>query len=139
MTTRDKGTGIKFMDRNPPAFSEDSARRIAEQEFALEGEFTALASERDQNFRVRENGSACVLKISNADEAEDVIDFQIRALEHIERHDPGLPVPRVLRNAEGEGGALGQGTGRFAPYGPGSEFLAGDYVRGCGPDARPIS
>ena len=128
MTTRDKGTGIKFMDRNPPAFSEDFARRIAEQEFALEGEFTALASERDQNFRVRENGSACVLKISNADEAEDVIDFQIRALEHIERHDPGLPVPRVLRNAEGEAVRWVKGPGgsrhmvRAVSFLPGTMF-----------------
>lgn len=102
MTSSDKGTGIKFLDRNPPAFSEAFARRVAEQEFALEGEFTALISERDQNFKVRENGTAWVLKISNADEAPDVIDFQTRALEHIERRDPGLPVPRVLRNAGGE-------------------------------------
>jgi 4-aminobutyrate aminotransferase-like enzyme/Ser/Thr protein kinase RdoA (MazF antagonist) len=102
MTSSDKDTGIKFMDRNPPAFSEDFARRVAEQEYALQGEFTALISERDQNFKVRENGSAWVLKISNADEAEEVIDFQIRALEHLERQDPGLPVPRVRRNADGE-------------------------------------
>jgi len=101
MMSSDKGTGIKFMDRNPPAFSEDFARRIAEQEFALKGEFTALVSERDQNFMVRENGSAWVLKISNAGEAEDVIDFQTRALDHLERQDPGLPVPRVRRNVEG--------------------------------------
>jgi 4-aminobutyrate aminotransferase-like enzyme/Ser/Thr protein kinase RdoA (MazF antagonist) len=42
-----------------------------------------------------------MLKIANIDEAPEAIDCQIEALRHIERVDPGLPVPRVLLTRDG--------------------------------------
>ena len=90
-------TGIKFMDRNPPTFSEDEARRIAAKIFGLDGDFSPLASERDQNFRIAAGEQDYVLKFANAEEKPGVVDFQTRALEHIERQDANLPVPRVVR------------------------------------------
>lgn len=90
-------TGIKFMDRNPPTFSEDEARRIAEEIFGLSGDFSVLVSERDQNYRIAAGEQDYVLKFANAEEEPGVVDFQIRALEHIERQDASLPVPRVVR------------------------------------------
>jgi 4-aminobutyrate aminotransferase-like enzyme/Ser/Thr protein kinase RdoA (MazF antagonist) len=97
-----KDRDIKYLDRNPPQFSEDEARRIAGDLFDLSGDFRPLKSERDQNYRIRmENGEGYVLKLSNAGEDPGVIDFQTQALRHIERQDPGLPVPRVVRAKDG--------------------------------------
>ncbi|MGB3717254.1 MAG: aminotransferase class III-fold pyridoxal phosphate-dependent enzyme [Candidatus Promineifilaceae bacterium] len=93
---------IKFLDRNPPQFSEDEARRVAGDLFDLTGDFRPLKSERDLNYRIRTgNGEGYVLKLSNADEDPGVIDFQTQALWHIEQQDPALPVPRVVRAKDG--------------------------------------
>jgi len=104
---------IKFLDRNPPQFSEDQARRIAGDLFDLSGDFRPLKSERDQNFRIRTgNGEGYVLKLSNADEEPGVIDFQTQALWHIEQQDPALPVPRVVRTKDGAAfTTVGDGSG----------------------------
>jgi 4-aminobutyrate aminotransferase-like enzyme/Ser/Thr protein kinase RdoA (MazF antagonist) len=102
---------IKFLDRNPPQFSEDEARRIAHDLFDLTGDFRPLKSERDQNFRIRSgNGKGYVLKLSNADEDPGVIDFQTQALWHIEQQDPGLPIPRVALNKDGAAFAMIAGS-----------------------------
>jgi Ser/Thr protein kinase RdoA (MazF antagonist) len=94
---------IKFLDRDPPHFSEEEARRIARELYDLTGNFKSLKSERDQNFRIRmKNGESYVLKLSNAGEDLGVIDFQCQALWHIERQDPELGVPRVVRTKEGD-------------------------------------
>jgi 4-aminobutyrate aminotransferase-like enzyme/Ser/Thr protein kinase RdoA (MazF antagonist) len=93
---------IKFLNRNPPRFSEDEARRIARDLFDLTGDFSPLSSERDQNFRIRTGkGEGYVLKLSNAEEDPGVIDFQTKALMHIEQQDPALPIPRVVRAKNG--------------------------------------
>jgi 4-aminobutyrate aminotransferase-like enzyme/Ser/Thr protein kinase RdoA (MazF antagonist) len=93
---------IKFLDRSPPDFSEDEARRIARDLFNLTGDFSPLSSERDQNFRIRtEKGEGYVLKLSNAEEDTGVIDFQTQALWHIEQQDSALPIPRVVRAKDG--------------------------------------
>ena len=42
-----------------------------------------------------------VLKIANSHEDPQVIDFQTRALEHIARQSPDLPVPRTVLTADG--------------------------------------
>ena len=94
---------IKFLDRNPPTFPEQEARRIAAQLFGLEGEFKSLTSERDQNFRILAARDAqYVLKIANVDEDLDVVDLQVRGLLHVETVDPGMPVPRVVLTKAGE-------------------------------------
>jgi 4-aminobutyrate aminotransferase-like enzyme/Ser/Thr protein kinase RdoA (MazF antagonist) len=104
---------IKFLDRNPPQFSEDEARRIAGDLYGLTGDFRPLKSERDQNYRIRlGNGEGYVLKLSNASEDPGVIDFQTQALWHIEQQDPELPVPRVVRTKDGDAFATaGDGRG----------------------------
>ncbi|UCG25102.1 MAG: aminotransferase class III-fold pyridoxal phosphate-dependent enzyme, partial [Chloroflexota bacterium] len=118
MANQIKNRDIKFLDRNPPRFSEDEARRIAHDLFGLAGDLRPLKSERDQNFRLRTgNGEGYVLKLSNADEDPGVIDFQIQALGHIEQQDPRLPVPRVVRARDGAASAMagdGRGTQHIA-------------------------
>jgi len=87
----------------PPAFGEEAARRILRDGFGVTGALTALAGERDQNFRVdTAGGQRFLFKISNPADTRPVLDMQTAALRHIERVDPGLPVMRVIRGTAGE-------------------------------------
>ena len=87
----------------PPAFGEEAARRILRDGFGVTGGLTALAGERDQNFRVdTAGGQRFLFKISNPADTRPVLDMQTAALRHIERVDPGLPVMRVIRGTAGE-------------------------------------
>ncbi len=87
----------------PPAFAEEAARRILRDGFGVTGALTALAGERDQNFRVdTAGGQRFLFKISNPADTRPVLDMQTAALRHIERVDPGLPVMRVIRGTAGE-------------------------------------
>ena len=88
---------VKFLDRNPPTFSESTAKKIAYDSYGLTGDFKPLLSERDQNFRVRmEDGEAVTLKISNVAEDAGTVDMQIQLLNYLEKHAPDLPLPRML-------------------------------------------
>ena len=61
-----------------------------------------LTGERDENFRLTaEDGAEYLLKIANPAEHPAETDFQTAALVHIERADPALPCPRVLRDRTG--------------------------------------
>ena len=94
---------IKFLDSAVPEFSAEAAAEVAREHFAVEGVLKALYSERDQNFRITQgNGEIVLLKIANSHEDSAVLDMQHRALAHIERQDPELPVPRVIRTVDGE-------------------------------------
>lgn len=87
----------------PPAFSVEAARQVLQEKFGLGGALRALAGERDQNFRADgPDGSPFLFKISNPADDRSIIDMQTRALAHIERAGPGLPVMRTLPTAAGE-------------------------------------
>lgn len=91
-----------LLTSDPPGFSASEAQQIALRHFGIEASAQALWSERDQNFRLRTSqGKQFVLKIANTLEDPQVIDFQLRALQHIGLRDPGLPVPRVLPDLAG--------------------------------------
>ena len=93
---------IKFLDRNPPAHPVDEVRRVAARCYGLEGDFRLLQSERDQNFLVATKDDArFIFKVANADESDDVIEFQLEALQHIARTAPSLPVPRLVQSDQG--------------------------------------
>jgi len=67
----------------------------------------SLVSERDQNFEVRTaDGLKLVFKIANAAEDPQVTDFQIKALQHIERyqseHGKRFNAPRIVPTLAGE-------------------------------------
>ena len=94
---------VKFINRNPPAFSEEQVRRIAADIYGLEGELKALVSERDQNFRITTaGGESYVFKIANRDEDPGVVDLQVQALLHIEGTDPTLKVPHIKKTRSGQ-------------------------------------
>ncbi len=65
-------------------------------------EMTRLTGERDENFRLTDDaGAEYVLKIANPAENPAETDFQTAALVHLEKADPALPCPRVVRECEG--------------------------------------
>ena len=110
MAKQISGRDIKFLDRNPPHFSEAESRRIARELFDLRGDFRPLKSERDQNYHIRTAmGQEYVLKLSNIVEDPGVIDFQTQALAYIAQQDPALPVPRVVRAISGDAFAIAAG------------------------------
>jgi len=93
----------ELLTTQPPGFSEEAAAAIAAEHWGVEATAGPLWSERDQNFRLRAvSGEQYVLKIANALESPEVIDFQARALEHIARTDPALPVPRAVPTRDRE-------------------------------------
>ncbi len=90
------------LEEPAPAFSTAQAGEIARRVFDLRASAQPLASERDQNFRLRTaDGSEWVLKIANPAEDPAILDMQTRALLHIAQVDPKLAVPRVRATPEG--------------------------------------
>lgn len=92
----------KILTTTPPSFSAAEAAAIALAEFGMDGVVTPLVSERDQNFCLHcPDGKRYALKISNRAEQFDVIDFQAKALLHVQAKDPALPLPRVIAMRDG--------------------------------------
>jgi hydroxylysine kinase len=75
---------------------------LVREHYGLGSRATRLTGERDENFRLSSpDGAAYVLKIANPAENPAETDFQTAALLHIEKTDPALPCPRVLRDRAG--------------------------------------
>ena len=75
---------------------------LALTRYGIRGSARRLGSERDENFLLEaEAGRRYVLKITNSAEDRAVTDFQTMALLHVERQDPDLPVPHLVRAADG--------------------------------------
>jgi Ser/Thr protein kinase RdoA (MazF antagonist) len=82
--------------------SPEDAERLARARYGIEGRADALSSERDQNFRIETAaGQRVLLKVSDPAEARQVTNLQTAILQHLERTDPGLPVPRILPARDG--------------------------------------
>lgn len=86
-----------------PCLATAEAEVIARDIYGLDGRASGLSGERDRNFKLRNaDGRTFIVKLSNPSETEDVIDFQIQALLHLEAVAPDLYVPRVVRALNGE-------------------------------------
>jgi 4-aminobutyrate aminotransferase-like enzyme/Ser/Thr protein kinase RdoA (MazF antagonist) len=90
---------LSVLETNPPRFTADEVAAFAAELFGLDGEVRDLGSERDQTFLVGDR----VLKISNTGEDPAVLDLEAKALEHIERVDPELPIARQLGSGKHKG------------------------------------
>ena len=94
--------------QHAPAFNEEAAVRFAADLFGLKVCARQLPGERDQNFHLTaSDGKAYVLKVANATEDRDVLDFQNQAMLHIaaNRHQfdrSPSAVPDILSTTEGE-------------------------------------
>ena len=120
--------------QHAPRFIENDAIGIAHDVFGLDVSARKLPSERDQNFHLTAlSGEAYVLKVANATERIEVIDFQNQAMMHIANQTKMLeqkltPCPAVCKNLEGEYIARVKGTNdtrhfvRLLTYLPGKPF-----------------
>jgi 4-aminobutyrate aminotransferase-like enzyme/Ser/Thr protein kinase RdoA (MazF antagonist) len=87
---------MKFLKIIAPRFSLEEVAELAARHFGLYGQIDLLYSERDQNFRLREDGGdAWTLKIASVEEDPAIIDCQVEIMRHIAIVDPALPIPRV--------------------------------------------
>ncbi|MCH7821081.1 MAG: phosphotransferase [Proteobacteria bacterium] len=124
--TEKRESSIEIASR--PQFSAADVRSVLQEQYDLDGELRALVSERDQNFRVKNNDGRCyVFKIANAAEPEDVTDFQIQTLLHIENAGCPVATPRIIRTVAGAVATkIGDGSGecvcRIVSYVPGIPF-----------------
>jgi len=90
------------LKRNLPRFRLDEVRALVRDLYGIEGEFLSQVSERDLSWRLRrDDGETVVVKIANAAEREEIVDFQVRALEHIAESNDRLPVPRMIASLDG--------------------------------------
>ena len=86
-----------------PAFPEAMARELLQTHYGLSGELDALASERDQNFRVRtSDGNEYVLKFANSAEDPAITDLQVSVLLHLEETRVDIAVPRIVLTRSGD-------------------------------------
>jgi len=81
---------------------EAEAAALLQARYGLAGRFKRLATEKDDTFYVATSSGDFVLKIGNPAEPWAEIDFQVRLLQHIDRHDASLPVPKVIPAKDGE-------------------------------------
>jgi 4-aminobutyrate aminotransferase-like enzyme len=85
---------LSVLAATPPRFTPEEVAAIAASVFDLRGEARDLGSERDQTFLIEDGDAGGILKISNTGEDPAVLDLEAKALEHIERVDPELPIAR---------------------------------------------
>ncbi len=125
---RNQESPIEIASR--PQFCAAEVQSLLQEEYGLAGELRTLVSERDQNFRVTTDDGQCyVFKIANAAEPENVTDFQIQALLHIENAGCPIATPRIVKTLAGAVATkIGEGSGRctcrIVSYMPGIPFSA---------------
>jgi 4-aminobutyrate aminotransferase-like enzyme/Ser/Thr protein kinase RdoA (MazF antagonist) len=90
---------LNVLETTPPRFTPEEVAAIAAELFGLDGEARDLGSERDQTFMVGDG----VLKISNTGDDPAILALEEKALEHIERVDPELPIARLRASSEYKG------------------------------------
>ena len=76
--------------------------QLVRDQYQLDGDFTILVGERDQNFLLHsDDGRRYVVKIANSAEPEIITDFQIQALLHLENQGCAVAVPKIIRTSGG--------------------------------------
>lgn len=94
---------LSIFNTPAPNISISAAQTIVMDAYGLDLSATALTSERDQNYLLKEKAEPeYVLKISNPAESFDVLEMQHAALAHIYLHDPEIQLPRPVNTLDGE-------------------------------------
>lgn len=70
-------------------------------DYALEGEWSALAGERDRNFRLSTSSGSFLVKVA-ADHDPGAFGLQVAALDHIAATAPALPTTRTVATISGD-------------------------------------
>jgi Ser/Thr protein kinase RdoA (MazF antagonist) len=90
-------TSFPVLENPAPSFTTSEASEFAKSWFKETLDVSPLVSERDQNFLLtNKKREKFVLKIANAAEPVEVLDFQNQAMNHMAKQDPSLPLPRAL-------------------------------------------
>lgn len=102
-TTSDDDRLGPLLEAPVPGISQDEVRTLARTAYGIDADVTRLSGERDRNFHLRDPaGAEYALRVINPLEDPGVSDFQSRALLHLARHAPGLPVPRLIPPLAGD-------------------------------------
>lgn len=81
---------------------EDAAvLRLLEQFYGLTGTLVRIPTEKDETFRLENQGGTYLVKLSPPDEDPMIVQLQTACMEHLERTAPELPVQRMVRNLDG--------------------------------------
>lgn len=98
----------------PPDIDVVDVAQAVKDQFGIDGEYSPLVSERDQNFHLQAiDGREYVVKVTGATETSIVSAFQIEALLYLERAAT-VRVPRVIRTIGGQAtGYVDQGKRSF--------------------------
>lgn len=120
----------------PPEVTVDDVQRLAASEFGLSGEAGPLGGERDRNFLLRTGARQVLLKVANASESDALLDCQCRALAHISRLAPALPVQRLIRTLDDRDWAAMSAASHSPLRVRAFEFLPGILLKDAGADPR---
>jgi len=92
---------------NAPRFTAAEAMQMAVELYGMRAEAEPLPSERDQNFLLRtESGDRFVLKIANAGERREVLEYQNAAIQRLAERCGDLRFPRMAGPMVSSGGYL---------------------------------
>lgn len=95
-------TAVNPLAEAPPALDPVDAGALLQFHWGIGGEVRPLKSERDYNVKVGSaDGPGWVLKLQNPGDDPAVVDFQEKALAHVARVDPTLPVMRPVADRNG--------------------------------------
>jgi 4-aminobutyrate aminotransferase-like enzyme/Ser/Thr protein kinase RdoA (MazF antagonist) len=111
----------------------EDAAGLARRLYGLAAAARELPSERDQNFELATERGAFVLKVSGEAERPENLDLQNRALDHLAEKAPDLPLPRVVRTADGR--SVAEHEGRFVRL---LTHLAGTTLAHARPRSRDV-
>ncbi len=108
-------TSEELLESPPPVLSATEASEIAASLFGIAGSATALAGERDANFRIVTDDGDFSLKIANPAERATVLEMQQFALEHVATIDEYIPAPRPVHTRDGSPVGSVEIGGRTSP------------------------
>jgi hydroxylysine kinase len=119
------------MVMHAPPLPLERAASLVRDCYGLDTRAARLTGERDENFRMSAaDGREFVLKVAHPAERGEVSGFTTAALLHLERENPALPCPRVVRDRTGRthvrfADARGvERTARLLTYLPGQPLIS---------------
>lgn len=89
--------------------------QLLERDYGITGQLTALPGEHDANLRLTGNECSWLVKVGTTDSDRDLIDMQIKALEHAARQPRAWDLPAVVRTKSGNATVSAETTGGTRP------------------------
>jgi 4-aminobutyrate aminotransferase-like enzyme/Ser/Thr protein kinase RdoA (MazF antagonist) len=94
---------LGLLDEPAPAVDPPWVGALLLERYGLSATVRELASERDRNFLARvTDGRMLIVKVSNSAEDRSAIDMENAAMQHVERVDRTLDIPRLVLTPDGQ-------------------------------------